>query len=188
MFVNILTSSLAGKTNTICRNSRLLKTVEEEMKILKKKKTHWGCGSRWPWPWTRKEKKWEGGHVEVNGVPLRSEREQTPWECLGNQCLASIRPLWASWLNGISGEPIPWEREPRGELLAQSTDLLERRETLISLWDLLFAWVGFLASPMDSHEILQTTEFSVCSLRLRLRGQAACTWSCSVLLIPMWPV
>lgn len=38
MFVNILTSSLAGKTNTICRNSRLLKTVEEEMKILKKKK------------------------------------------------------------------------------------------------------------------------------------------------------
>ena len=26
------------------------------------------------------------GHVEANGVPLGSEREQTPWACLGNLC------------------------------------------------------------------------------------------------------
>lgn len=114
-----------------------------------------------------REKKREGGHVEVNGVPLRSER-QTLMGMSGKPMFGFHKTSMGIMAGTVSQEnPSHGKGSLEGSSLAQSTDLLERRETLISLWDLLFAWVGFLASPMDSHEILQTTEFSVCSLRLR---------------------
>lgn len=59
-----------------------------------------------------------------------------------------MRALRASKSSCILREPIPWEREPRQKLLAQSTDSLEG-ETLISVRDLLFALVGPSAGPMD---------------------------------------
>ena len=69
------------------------------------------------------------GSCRSKWSPSRIQERTDPMGMSGKPMLASIRPLWASWSKCVSREPTPREREPRGELLAQSTNLLERRET-----------------------------------------------------------